>query len=463
VFVQKKQAVPADQAIPPAVNGIKTDVIEVTPKLLASFTPGQIPPFDTVAQKTYDPHNRFDPLIGGISIGPCRAVPGGFGEGTLGAVLLDAVSEQPLLLSNFHVMAVDANGKQGDQMAQPGLLATVGQLVPANVVGSLERWAEQLDAAVASPSGRGVDFQILGIGQITGSNQAVSGMHGIPVRKSGATTGVTHGTMDGTEGNWTNPNRTNVLSITGPIGSKFSDFGDSGSVIVDNDNKIVGLLFAGGDGPNAYYGFAIAIGPVLTALGLYAPGDLRPPKKQEGKSPMTLVVGATGRLGTEICRRLTGKPFRAMVRSSSDPAKKETLKQLGGELVEADLKDRDSLDRACVGATAVITTATATLSQQEGDTFETVDLRGQMQLIDAASMAKVGHFVFVSISGNALQHGDNPLFEAKQVVENHLRRSGLGLHHSAPDIFHGILVQPNCRIRFCKCQGADLWLGRKRD
>jgi cysteine synthase len=43
----------------------------------------------------------------------------------------------------------------------------------------------------------------------------------------------------------------------------------------------------------------------------------------------------------EICRRLAaaGKPFRAMVPSTSDPAKKNVLKNLGGELVEADLKD----------------------------------------------------------------------------------------------------------------------------
>jgi NADH dehydrogenase len=131
-----------------------------------------------------------------------------------------------------------------------------------------------------------------------------------------------------------------------------------------------------------------------------------------------------------------------MVRSSSDPAKKERLKQLGGELVEADLKDRDSLDRACAGATTVITTATGMLSQQQGDTLESVDLRGQMQLIDAASKAKVGHFVFVSVSGNALKRGDNPLFEAKQVVENHLRQSGLAYTILRPTFFTEFWFSP---------------------
>jgi uncharacterized protein YbjT (DUF2867 family) len=46
---------------------------------------------------------------------------------------------------------------------------------------------------------------------------------------------------------------------------------------------------------------------------------------------MNLVVGATGMLGGEICRRLAarGKPVRALVRATSDPAKVEALQALG--------------------------------------------------------------------------------------------------------------------------------------
>jgi uncharacterized protein YbjT (DUF2867 family) len=126
---------------------------------------------------------------------------------------------------------------------------------------------------------------------------------------------------------------------------------------------------------------------------------------------MIVVVGSTGGLGTEICRRLAaaGKPFRAMVRPTSDPAKKDVLKQLGAELVEADLKNRASLDRACVDASAVITTPTAISSQHAGDTFDTVDLQGQMDLIDTARAANIRHYVFLSVSGNLLKRGDNPI------------------------------------------------------
>jgi uncharacterized protein YbjT (DUF2867 family) len=169
---------------------------------------------------------------------------------------------------------------------------------------------------------------------------------------------------------------------------------------------------------------------------------------------MTLVVGATGLLGTEICRRLAsaGKPFRAMVRRTSDQGKKDVLKQLGGELFEADLKDRASLNSACQGVTAVISTPSAILSQQSGDTFDTVDLHGQMHLVDAARAAKVGHYVFVSVSDNLLKHGDNPLLAAKQAVENHLKQSGLTYTILRPTCFMEIWLSPHLGFDFANAK-----------
>src|SRR5438445_3363668 len=67
---------------------------------------------------------------------------------------------------------------------------------------------------------------------------------------------------------------------------------------------------------------------------------------------MILVVGATGLLGGEICRRLRerGHPVRALARETSDPAKVQRLTSLGAEIMRGDLKDRASLDQACRGA-----------------------------------------------------------------------------------------------------------------
>jgi uncharacterized protein YbjT (DUF2867 family) len=164
---------------------------------------------------------------------------------------------------------------------------------------------------------------------------------------------------------------------------------------------------------------------------------------------MILVVGATGFLGTEICRRVTaaGKSVRALVRRTSDPAKKELLQQLGAELVEGDLKDRSSLDPACEGAAAVITTPTAITSRQEGDTFQSVDLEGQMHLVDAARNADVEQFVFISVSGNLGAEG-NPLIEAKRTVEEHLRQSGLTYTIVRPSFFMDIWLSPHLGFDF---------------
>jgi uncharacterized protein YbjT (DUF2867 family) len=179
---------------------------------------------------------------------------------------------------------------------------------------------------------------------------------------------------------------------------------------------------------------------------------------------MKLVVGATGFLGTEICRRLasTSKPFRAMVRATSDSAKKETLKQLGADVVEADLKDRASLDRACRGATSVVTTSTAISSQQEGDSFDTVDLQGQMHLVDAARAANVEHYVFISVSGNLLKRGDNPLFDAKQAVENHLQRTGLTYTILRPSAFMEIWLSPHLGFDFANAKATIYSSGQNK-
>jgi uncharacterized protein YbjT (DUF2867 family) len=180
---------------------------------------------------------------------------------------------------------------------------------------------------------------------------------------------------------------------------------------------------------------------------------------------MILVVGATGVLGMEICRRLAaaGKSFRALVRSTSDPVKKDVLKELGGELVEGDLKDTTSLGRGCRGATAVITTPTAIGSRQEGDTFDSVDLHGQMHLIDAARAAKAAHYVFVSVSGNLLKRGENPLFDAKQAVESHLQQSGVAYTILRPTLFTEIWLSPHLGFDFANAKATIYGSGQNKN
>jgi len=157
---------------------------------------------------------------------------------------------------------------------------------------------------------------------------------------------------------------------------------------------------------------------------------------------MILVVGATGLLGRDICRRLraAGKPVRALVRRTADRAKVDELERSGATLVRGDLKDRASLDAACRGMDTVITTASTTVSRQEGDSIQTVDQEGQMRLVDAAKAAGVTRFLYVSYS-----HGidvDCPLATAKRAVEDHVKQSGMTYTILAPSVFMEIWLSP---------------------
>jgi len=132
---------------------------------------------------------------------------------------------------------------------------------------------------------------------------------------------------------------------------------------------------------------------------------------------MILVAGATGLVGSEVCRRLAGRgrKVRALVRETSDAGKKKVLQECGATLVTGDLKDRDSLIAACRGATAIVSTASATISRQPPDSIEAVDLQGQLNLVAAARANGVERFVFVSFRYD--RENLHPLSNAKQAVE----------------------------------------------
>jgi uncharacterized protein YbjT (DUF2867 family) len=132
---------------------------------------------------------------------------------------------------------------------------------------------------------------------------------------------------------------------------------------------------------------------------------------------MVLVVGATGLVGSEVCRLLAkqGTPVRALVRSTSAAETVEDLRAHGVELSVGDLKDPASLAEACKGVSAIVSTASSTFSRQEGDSLATVDGDGQLNLVKAAKAAGIERFVFVSF-----RHSPEvrfPLADAKAAVE----------------------------------------------
>jgi len=155
---------------------------------------------------------------------------------------------------------------------------------------------------------------------------------------------------------------------------------------------------------------------------------------------MNLIAGATGMLGSEICRLLReqGKAVRALVRSTSNPETLTCLRNSGAEIVQGDLKDPASLEAACRGATAVISTASSTISRQSGDSIDSVDRQGQLNLIEAAEKAGVKQFILVSFPRIDISF---PLQSAKRAVEERLQRSRMTY----------TILQPTCFM--------EVWLG----
>ncbi|MEJ0076940.1 MAG: hypothetical protein WDO17_16145 [Alphaproteobacteria bacterium] len=266
VMVEKKKtSVPNDQKIPPEIEGVSTDVIERKFFLHAPRNQKPVEELDLQADS-----GTYNPVKGGVSIGPVRAIAGVVWAGTLGLIVRDNKTSAPLLLSNFHVMAVDEDGKSGDAIAQPSLVD--GGRDPTSVVGSLQRVAltGTVDAAVASLQARNYSNEIADIGPTTGTNTAAPGM---AVRKRGRTTGLTYGIIDGVSLSITlpYPGDIGLKTLTNQIdvrpdpahNAAFADHGDSGAALVDENGKVVGLHFAGSDDG---HGVANPIAEVLAAL-----------------------------------------------------------------------------------------------------------------------------------------------------------------------------------------------------
>ena len=157
-----------------------------------------------------------------------------------------------------------------------------------------------------------------------------------------------------------------------------------------------------------------------------------------------LVAGATGMVGSEICRNLLaeGRPVRALVRGTSDPAKVEKLRSIGAEIFQGDVRERDSLDKACQGVTHVISTVSAMpFSYEAGvNDLRITDVEGNSSLIEAAKANGVAQFVFTSIAVDEVP--ESPLKWANGEVERKLKESGLVYTLLRPSFFMEVWLGP---------------------
>lgn len=124
----------------------------------------------------------------------------------------------------------------------------------------------------------------------------------------------------------------------------------------------------------------------------------QPLPAQTGRSHRVVVTGAAGFVGTHVCRALVdaGWSVRALVR---DPGKAALrLAHLAVEIRTGDLRDRDFV-RASLDGTDVVIHLAAIAVEKHGDTYEDSNVRLTRTVVDAATVARIGRFIFVSQNG----------------------------------------------------------------
>lgn len=275
IMVLVKEKIPDEKllgrnCIPKVLSNTPTDVIEV----------GEVKLLEARIEK-------IRPAKPGMSIGHYKIT-----AGTFGALVKDKKTGKPLILSNNHVLANATDGNDGraaigDAILQPGVhdggtssdvIAYLERFVPITkntttsscpIVKSVEKIINGflkvvkpdyeisfikktlsrnlIDAAVARPvKDEYVSSDIVGLGEITGIQEPSIGM---TVQKSGRTTGITSSqikAMNVVIKVMLGPGEEATFYdqiLTGPMAQP----GDSGSIVVDENIKAVGLLFAGSD------------------------------------------------------------------------------------------------------------------------------------------------------------------------------------------------------------------------
>jgi len=275
VFVEKKQTLEeldSQDVVPKNLGDFKTDVVET-----------DMPRIHEVDRKV-----RHRPAMPGTSIGHHKITAGTFGcvvyrdeddteykwvecdktgagiiKFMMNIIGLDCKLmrktiatmsvRKRYILSNNHVLANSAfvgdPDIRGEAILQPG--KHDGGRNPEDKLAELHDYVEidpnwcYVDCAIAKPmNDSNITDGILDIGVPAGINDAVVGLK---IKKSGRTTGLTTGWVlyTNVDINVNYGSKGIVLCKNQILCSAMSQGGDSGSAVLDTNNNIVGLLFAG--------------------------------------------------------------------------------------------------------------------------------------------------------------------------------------------------------------------------
>jgi uncharacterized protein YbjT (DUF2867 family) len=142
---------------------------------------------------------------------------------------------------------------------------------------------------------------------------------------------------------------------------------------------------------------------------------------------MILVSGGTGFVGSAVVNELLKRGETVAV-LGRDPGKVAAAFSGAVEARQADVRTPESLAAALAGADIVINAVQIPTSPIEvprrGWTFEEVDYKGTVNQVNAAKLAGVRRFVYVSGVG-AAPNSDKHWFRFKWMAEQHLAQSGL--------------------------------------
>jgi hypothetical protein len=248
--------VPAGWRIPSRIHGVATDV------LAASST-----------QPLVDVR-KVRPVRGGIQLknefvqDDSRTL-----AGTIGCLVKNIDTLEPLALTCEHVLLA-GQGSIGIGVGQPKYVVScccctynaIGKVFKALKNDQVDCAVVKLDADIADEieSADGID-EVEGIGTLTGAAQAVCFE---TVRKRGRTTELTTGTVVDVlfEGSQI------LVRPPAPAPAMFADLGDSGSVVVNSANQVIGLLWAT-DAATRTQGVANHIGVVMRELQIVIAGQ----------------------------------------------------------------------------------------------------------------------------------------------------------------------------------------------
>lgn len=257
VYVDKKlpkSELQRDECIPEQIKGVRTDVIIKSVQTLVAD------------------HNKYRPLKGGGQIRNEHVQVGiNHLSGTIGCLAEHIATNDIVALSSQHVLMA-GQAQLSVKIGQPRYVIScccctyneIGNVINVRKDAQLDCGIVLLDDDIENEvRTHGTLNQVEGIGVLTGVAQAVCFED---VKKRGKTTELTTGRVTDVlyEGS-------QILIHPTGASSKFAELGDSGSVVVNDSNEVIGLLWAA-DATTRTKGVANHIGPVMQAMGIRIAG-----------------------------------------------------------------------------------------------------------------------------------------------------------------------------------------------